>query len=562
MSKKVRVKQPSTAKRVIVNEQKGIYQTVDDPLASMNWAQKWIARRIGLDTALSGSIPGRGTGEGTQETRLFGGDITNSERMFAVERTPAGHRIVFMVAHDIFDKWFTLKNVTKENDVELDKYVQKALNDLHAKDVFTRMAVFERAFGWAVIVLGYDDDAETLKEPLVSAKALKDIDTYGEESITQIEEVKDHEDDRNGLPLIYRLFGRSSLKKQDIHYTRCIHVATRLWTHRYKGISVLDPIYDDMLSLRYISWGAAMAMFRYGGGFPVIKLHGAKQSKIDAFIDSGQMDNVNAMKYFVGSDKQTIEFAGMAGKALDPKPYYQIPIERISMGSNIPTNVLRGAQAGALTGSQVNEREYFKYISDQQSRYEPAMRELIGIILSFSEKYKETDFKIEWNPGFALNLLDQSIVDVNNERVNAMRSNYMTIDEIRKKNGLGVLPMGAGAVVVGLEKLKSAGGGGFGFEAFDESELRGMERTLSNELENVMERVRRADLTFDQAMLEAEMVVTEKIRLIRQITLHRISTKAGRPISEVGPEAERQFANMKTRYLSFFRKILEDGTLT
>ncbi|MEM3161537.1 MAG: hypothetical protein QW056_00920 [Candidatus Bathyarchaeia archaeon] len=61
----------------------------------------------------------------------------------------------------------------------------------------------------------------------------------------------------------------------------------------------------------------------------------------------------------------------MAGRALDPEPYYTPIMENTSVGTSIPMAVLRKVQAGALAGSEVNQREYLKHISVCQSRYEP-----------------------------------------------------------------------------------------------------------------------------------------------------------------------------------------------
>ena len=99
----------------------------------------------------------------------FGQPITDANITFAVKREPVAHRIVFAVAHDVFDNWFEVEpleeGVGKE---EFNEAVQKVLLLLNAKDVFTQVAVFERAYGWSIVVIGYQDKAPTLKAPVES----------------------------------------------------------------------------------------------------------------------------------------------------------------------------------------------------------------------------------------------------------------------------------------------------------------------------------------------------------------------------------------------------------
>jgi len=76
---------------------------------------------------------------------------------------------VFAVAHDVFDNWFEVEPLEEGVDEEeFNEAVQKVLLLLNAKDVFTQAAVFERAYGWSIVVIGYQDKAPTLKTPVES----------------------------------------------------------------------------------------------------------------------------------------------------------------------------------------------------------------------------------------------------------------------------------------------------------------------------------------------------------------------------------------------------------
>jgi hypothetical protein len=97
----------------------------------------------------------------------FGQPITDANITFALKREPVAHRIVFAVAHNVFDNWFEVEPLEEGIDKEkFNEAVQKVLLMLNAKDVFTQAAVFERAYGWSIVVIGYQDKGVTLKDPV------------------------------------------------------------------------------------------------------------------------------------------------------------------------------------------------------------------------------------------------------------------------------------------------------------------------------------------------------------------------------------------------------------
>ncbi|MEM2130068.1 MAG: hypothetical protein QXZ70_05670 [Candidatus Bathyarchaeia archaeon] len=87
----------------------------------------------------------RGAGSSWQAS--FGMALNEADLLFAVRREPVANRIVFQVAHDIFDNWFRVEEVSEKPDASFDKEVQKTLSALNAKAVFTQFAVYERLFG-------------------------------------------------------------------------------------------------------------------------------------------------------------------------------------------------------------------------------------------------------------------------------------------------------------------------------------------------------------------------------------------------------------------------------
>ena len=73
----------------------------------------------------------------------FGQPLTNANITFALKREPVAHKIVFAVAHDVFDNWFEVEPMEEGVDkAKFNEAVQKELLLLNAKEVFTQAAVF------------------------------------------------------------------------------------------------------------------------------------------------------------------------------------------------------------------------------------------------------------------------------------------------------------------------------------------------------------------------------------------------------------------------------------
>ena len=405
-------------------------------------------RRIGTaDVATSGTgilIPRSGTGGAGGE---YGADITDELRTFAITREPVAHRVVFTVAHDIFDNWFELALEGEDNEEknkEFDKAVQTKLTRLKAKRELTLMSVFERAYGYAILVLGYKDEGKNLEEELVNPTDLIEIKAYGPPQIPKVVTVKDHNDPRYSLPLEYHIKQEGIAAHLHVHYSRVIHFATRrsYQTRRaeWQGLSTLDPVWDDIVTLRNIRWGMGQAMFRWGSGVPDITFTGAEQEEIDDYIESGAFSNISARTYFAHNEDQMIEFKGVAGKALDPMNYYLPIMENISCGTSIPLAILRGVQAGALTGSEVNQQEYYGVISDCQSAYENGIRELINAVRKVyvpegegQSKLREGEFEFNWRSGIELPEEKKTQIELLEAQILQIKGQFMTRNEIRKQ---------------------------------------------------------------------------------------------------------------------------------
>jgi len=404
--------------------------------------------------AVSETFGVRGAGATWQAD--FGMPLNEEDLLFAIRREPVAKRVVFDVAHDIFNKWFTVEEVAEKPDPNWSREVSKVLDDLNTKAVFTVAAVYERLFGWSFIALTYVDNGEDISKPVDSPQEIRELIAYSslQASVQGSDEDKDPKGERFGLPVLYTL-RRSGAAQTKLHFSRAIHLATRLLDHPWKGLSVLEILYDDLTVFRNERWGLGQTLFRLGAGFADVTIKDAKKKDIDELEASQQFKNLNNRTYFLHGNDKVLDFKGVAGKALNPDPYVKPVVESLSCGSRIPEAILRGAQAGALTGSEVNEREYFSFISSLQALFEPYIWDLIDRLMVTGQIRKVNDYRIVWLSGLELSEKDKAAVELQKAEALALKTSWLTVDEIRAEEGKDALPNGAGNVVLGVKKAES-----------------------------------------------------------------------------------------------------------
>ncbi len=529
---------------------------------------------------------------------LFGSKVDDRELLFAVQREPAAFRIVFGVARDTLDNWFTVEPV--KEDKTLNDVVQKELDRLQAKTKLIKLLSLSRLFGYSLLLLGYDDSEAELKTEMSEADAkIRYIEPYSKLEINRILEVDDAQDERDGYPKSYfmkKSAGLASLQTE-VHHSRALLCSTLLVDHRYKGWSALQCLYDDITGYRYMRWGIYMTMIRYGSGFPDVTLKGpdADQAAIDAFIASGQFDNLSGMKYFVHNEQQQLEFKGFQQSSLNPLNYYQIALETLSMGSGIPEPVLKGSQAGAITGSEVNERNYFKVISDEQTAFEPILRQLIDKILLYLGKATEdapVEYNIIWKPNYEPTAKEKAELDYLNAQTAQIELQFKTVDEVRKdRYKLPPLANKAGAEVVGLRKpepqpsprLAEPGAEGpnekkpgaqaspapekedgnpaaQGADASEAKEEKSISRTLPTLMRELGQAVMDGKLSRDSAYQRGKNMIVEYSRLEQEQALLWVKHRTNFPgVVIVPPEMQKKLDAQHKRFLEDLNSMLADA---
>ncbi len=399
----------------------------------------------------------RGGGAVTWQAR-FGMALNERDLLFAVRREPVAKRTVLDVAYDMFAKGFRVEEVSEKPDPEWSREVSKVLDDLNARACLTRLFLYERLFGWSILALTYVDYGEDASKPVENPREIRELMPYSslQCSVQSSNEDKDPASARFGLPVLYSV-RRSEVGAQQtaIHFSRVIHCATRLLDHPWKGLSVLEVMYDDLTVSRNERWALGETLVRNAAGFADITLKGAKKKQTDEFEVGQQLHQLNTRSYFVHNENATVAWVGASGKALDPAPYVNPNMESLSCGSRIPMSHLRGANAGTLAGSEVNDREYWGGISMLQMLAEPTVWALVDRLMETGQIRRANDYRVVWPAGFELTEEGKAAIKLQIAQAHNFESAWKTVDEIRAEEGKLPLPGGAGAVVLGLVKAQA-----------------------------------------------------------------------------------------------------------
>jgi hypothetical protein len=406
--------------------------------------------------------------------RAFGRDsLSDTELDFLVKREPVIHWTVWYVAQDIFDNKFRVFINDKPEDDVFDDAVQQALLNLNAYSVLARSTAFERLYGTSIIVCSYQgspnweesifEDNGTMKDGL----KLVQITAYPKNQIRVEQTDADDSSLRFGRPLFYEITRKDgSLFK--VHWSKVIHDSPRIFDDPIWGMSVVQILYDDATGFRNMRWGLYQTIFRYGSGFPHIHLPWANRKQINALIDGGEFDYINARGFFVTGgkedNKETLEFKGVQNVTLNPDPYVKVAFESFSLGSRIPQDIFKGVSAGRITGSEFNERNYYKYISSEQNSKTPVVRELIDRLLA-TEQVESSDGRVKisvdveytvlWTSAFELNEVDQTRISLWKSTTYKNYGAFMMVDEIRALEKLPPLSDGKGQIVIELKRLET-----------------------------------------------------------------------------------------------------------
>lgn len=347
---------------------------------------------------------------------LFQKDISASELRETAERNPLASVIIMDVASDVFQKGFTIKKIaedeeTGEHEAKEDKSFNTKFQILYKnilKSELLKAYQQARLHGCSLLLLGYNDGENLSVAPDPESK----INYVFSVPKIWVEEIayKTNADGEIYLPLqiSYYKLKQGSMDSKVIHPKRVIHIENPGISSDLTGTSALLPCYDDLLVLKHVTWGAGQTMWRSGNQLiVVIAPPRASEAQITA-IDDALVD-LNAQSAFTLPYGSTVNAYAPSG--LNPEPYATIPLNNIAAATRIPLSILIGAQAGALSASLTDQRDYANTLAGIQENVITPILTKIFKRFQFTGQLPWAEFDIEWKSTLTMSLQEQTLVE-------------------------------------------------------------------------------------------------------------------------------------------------------
>jgi len=320
------------------------------------------------------------------------------------ERNGISHKLVNRLADDRFDKWYNPQTDNEELKSQVNLLNSDKQEGLKIRNTFKKARKFALRHGYSVVFLEYEDQAESLEEPVKNPRRIIKLGNIMKTEITKIELNKDPNSLDFGEIEFYvlnsKIFGDINGTEIKIHVSRTIHVVNGDGKDP-DGVSMFKSMYNWINMFDDMAWSMGQSYFRYGSGFPVLTVKGWSALPDDVKDDyQNQWKNVTSMTGWVGGGGDTVEFKGVAGRALSPKEYMDAGFTLISSSGDLPFALLAGVNAGAVTGSETNLKDYYSDVSSKQTLEEQPLLEQMYAKLIETGQLQSDEFIIEWNSLF------------------------------------------------------------------------------------------------------------------------------------------------------------------
>ena len=285
--------------------------------------------------------------------------ITYSDYYTKYRRQDIASRII---EKPVDSSWRMLPIVSAAGD-DNDKF-REAWEELESElkiySTLIRADTVSRIGRYGALVLGFNDQAEFLSEPVERATELLYLQPFSEENAQIKTYVQNKNDPRYGLPETYSLktaafYGDSSAVATEVHHSRVIHIAENLLEGEMYALPPLERVYNRLLNLELIVGGSAEMFWQ--GAFPGLAFSASKDTDISE-LDTDAL-NEEIQKYVHQMERymklQGLDITNLAPAVADPTAHVDVQLKMISIATNIPKRILEGSERGELSSSQDTE---------------------------------------------------------------------------------------------------------------------------------------------------------------------------------------------------------------
>ncbi|MGE7621705.1 anti-CBASS protein Acb1 family protein [Viridibacillus sp. NPDC096237] len=351
--------------------------------------------------------------------------------------------IIEIPAEDMTRNWFTLRM----KDDKLARDIMSKLADLKAKEAFKKMRLFERLRGDGFISLGVTQASKfTLGDPMAMDKLLSVDYLHAFSSLKvneflinedvfnirygQLEQVKINRASREGTQTIE--------SESSVHVSRLLHDQTRRLEDEYQGQSLLEPMHDILTVLDTSLWSVGQILhdftFKVYSSKDIENLSTQDKQELSMIMDFMFRTEALAM---IGEGetlkKETTSVAGI-------KDLLDYVWDYLAGTARMPKTVIKGQEAGTITGAQYDVMNYYsRIVASQENEMKPLLEKLIRMLM-WSEKDlggridpDSVEWEIKFNPLWSVDSeTDAKIRKLTAETDQIYITNGVTtVDEVR-----------------------------------------------------------------------------------------------------------------------------------
>jgi uncharacterized protein len=280
--------------------------------------------------------------------------------------------------------------VITEDDKPQDTAFEEALKSLDRRlGLFNYFKRVDRLAGlgrYAILVIGVKGgsglDTALRYHQFTAASSIIYLSVFGEGSASIKTYETDPTSERFGKPLTYEIdFGGSvkgftvDKKKQEVHWTRVIHVAEDMIEDEVHGTPRLERVFDLLEDLEKVVGGAA-EMFWQGADRG---LHADVREGFDGTLDERELQNLTdeITEYQMGLRRflRTVgtDVKALGGTTADPTGSASVILDLIAGTIGIPKRILLGSERGELA-STTDEASFFGSVEERRETFaEPAI---------------------------------------------------------------------------------------------------------------------------------------------------------------------------------------------
>ncbi|AKG05816.1 hypothetical protein AAV35_012740 [Salimicrobium jeotgali] len=311
--------------------------------------------------------------------------------------------IINIPAEDMTRNWFTLKM----EDEDLKNAIMQKLRDLGAKEAFQDMRHFERLTGDGLISLGVTQSSPVELDKKIEYDKLKRLDYIHAFSGHKIEDMVTNKDvfsSAYGKVEHYKLpKTEGSDREKRVHESRLLHDQTRKLEDETKGQPLLEPLYDILTVMDTSLWSVGQILhdftFKTYSSKDIEDMNQEQRRELGMLMDF--MFRTEALA-IIGEDESLTKQSTNVGGIKELLDYGW---EMLSGATRMPKSVIKGQEAGTITGAQYDVMNYYSRIAAmQENEMKPQLEKLIRIVLWCEDEVggridpESIDWEIQFNP--------------------------------------------------------------------------------------------------------------------------------------------------------------------